>query len=117
MMKPDPITGLVRSWPHERGGKLAGRVSFETRFRLRLRLRSRSPLAMSGALPRRHRSLFQKSGPAVTDQLCGGRMTLSITWMTPFEAATSGFTTAASLIITLPCSVETFTIAPLTVLA
>ena len=28
-------------------------------------------------------------------QLAGGRMTLSMTWMTPFEAITSGVTTLA----------------------
>ena len=44
-------------------------------------------------------------------------MTLSMTWMMPLEVSVLGFTTVASLIVTLPPLAVIFTIAPLTVLA
>ena len=48
----------------------------------------------------------------------GGRSTVSITWMTPFEAEMSALATVAvSLIITFSPVTEIFSDAPLTVLA
>ena len=51
------------------------------------------------------------------DQVDGGRMTRSMTWMTPFDVSILGVTTLASLIFTEPEFSEIYTIAPLTVLA
>src|SRR6476646_9174204 len=54
------------------------------------------------------------AGGRDSDQL-GGSRTLSITWMTPFEAGMSGVVTVASLTITVDPLTVTFTGGPATV--
>jgi hypothetical protein len=46
-----------------------------------------------------------RRAPSVCVPYIGGRMTLSITWMTPFEVSISAVVTVASLIITVPMSI------------
>ena len=47
--------------------------------------------------------------------MVGGSSTLSITWMTPFDAATSAVVTVASLTVTPPSAGFTSTVSPCTV--
>src|SRR5687767_3783330 len=52
-----------------------------------------------------HRRAMERPPPAfavLVDYLAGGMITVSMTWMTPFDAATSAVTTVALLIMTLP---------------
>lgn len=69
--------------------------------------------------PRRRRGPARRrgpEGPRPSSGHIGGRITLSITWITPFEAATSAVTTLAPFTLTPP-SVVTVIAAPWTVAA
>ena len=47
----------------------------------------------------------------------GGMSTLSITWMTPLDAATSGVVTVASPIFTIPSATVNDALSPFTITA
>ncbi len=68
-------------------------------------------------LPKRAACRNPQAAPYPAKSHCLGRITASMTWMTPFEVSMSGFTTVALSTKTLPSRVRMLTLWPLSVFA